>query len=136
MRLDCCRIKPYLSHIQRILGRWFRQIEKEIEMKLYPPMYPGDSILHPGSVPGGDVEDTGAKAAIQPLFVRSSISEKSAPESRIDLVAIEERARAARSAWIGGQLKTLYATLARKFERIAQDRLQRQLTASNRVCHS
>jgi hypothetical protein len=136
MRLDCCRITPYLSHIQRILDRWFRQIEKEIEMKLYPPIYPGDSILRPGTVPGGDVEDATAKAPVLASFVRSGIGEESAPDSTIDLVAIEERARAVRSAWIGSQLKSLYATLARKFEHIAQDRLQRQLTTSNRVCHS
>ncbi len=105
-------------------------------MKLYPPIYPGDSILQPGTVPGGDVKDTGAKAAMQALFVRSSITEKSATESRIDLVSIEERARAARSAWIGSQLKSLYSTLARKFEHIAQDRLERHLTASSRVCHN
>lgn len=105
-------------------------------MKLYPPIYPGDSILQPGTVPGGDLGPESVRTASKPAFVRSSMSAHGEPEAKIDLIEIEERARAARSAWIGAQLKSLYAALARKFEHIAQDRLQRELTASNRVCHS
>ena len=105
-------------------------------MKLYPPIYPGDNILQPGQVPGGDVESEWTKTALKAPFVRSTISADGKLESKIDLVAIEEQARAARSAWIGSQLKSLYAALGRKFESIAKSRLERQMTVSNRVCHN
>lgn len=105
-------------------------------MKFYPPIYPGDSILQPGTVPGGDLEPASVQTASKLAFVRSSMGADRKPEAKIDLIGIEEQARAARSAWIGARLKSLHATLARKFEHIAQDRLQRELTASNRVCQS
>ncbi len=105
-------------------------------MKFYPPIYPGESILQPGTVPGGELESEWTHAALKVPFVRSSMGAKRAPEAGIDLIAIEEQARAARSAWIGSQIKSLYATLTRKFENLAKNRLERRLTASNRVCHS
>jgi len=39
----------------------------------------------------------------------------SVPEPRIDIAAIEQQARAMRSAWIGKELKRLYRAWARKF---------------------
>jgi len=104
-------------------------------MKLYPPIYPGDSIVQPGKLPGGDIESATEKAALQAWFVRSSIDVERAPESRIDYVSIEERARAARSAWIGEQLKSLYAAVAHKFERAKRAKLQDRLSASDPVCN-
>jgi hypothetical protein len=136
MRLDYCSDWPYLSTVQRIFGRWLKWIVKDIEMKSYPSVYPGDNILQPGKVPGSDVESEWTTAALRVPFVHSSMRADGKLESRIDLVAVEEQARAARSAWIGSQLKTLFAALARKFERIAKNRLERQLTATNRVCHN
>ena len=105
-------------------------------MKLYPPIYPGDSLLQPGSLPGCDADEQGHEARSKASFVRSSIVAGRELETGIDLAAIEEQARAARSAWVASQLKSVYSTLARKFEHIAQERLERELTATNRVCHS
>jgi hypothetical protein len=136
MRLDSCGAWPYPIHVQRIFSRCFKWIVKDTEMKFYPPIYPGDSILQPGTVPGGDLEPELVRTASKLAFVRSNISADRKPEAKIDLIEIEERARAARSAWVGAQLKSLYAALARKFEQVARDRLQRELTASNRVCPS
>ena len=104
-------------------------------MKLYAPIYPGDSMLQPGEVPGGDSESEWTKAALSASFVHSTIGLDGESEPRIDLMDIEERARAARSAWIGSQLKSLYAALERMFERIAKHRFERDLAASNHVCH-
>ena len=104
-------------------------------MKLYAPIYPGDSMLQPGEVPGGDSESEWTKAALGASFVHSTIGQDGESEPRIDLIDIEERARAARSAWIGSQLKSLYAALERMFERIAKHRFERDLAASNHVCH-
>lgn len=103
-------------------------------MKLYPPIYPGDSILQPGTVPGSDAETVTAEAAFQAGFVRSSIAFEGAPESSIDMVSIEEQARAARSAWIGSQLKSFYAALAHKVAHARQATPKTRLVASKRVC--
>ena len=135
MRLDYWRIRPYLCTVQRIFSRWLKWIVKDIEMKLYPPIYPGDNILQPGEAPGGDVESEWTEAALRVPFVHSSMGTDGKLESRIDLIEIEEQARAARSAWVGSHLKSLYAALGRMFERIAKNRFERELASSNRVCH-
>lgn len=103
-------------------------------MKLYPPIFPGDSILQPGTLPGGDAESTTAQAAFAAPFVRSNIGAGRAPESRIDLVSIEERARAERNAYIAGRLKSLYAALTRGFGRATQARREHPLGTSHQVC--
>lgn len=103
-------------------------------MKLYPPIYPGDSVLQPGTLPGGDAESTAPKAAFLATFVRSSTDRAPAPQPRIDLLAIEERARAARNAWISKQLQAVYAALAHRVERAKQASLENRLDASQPVC--
>ncbi len=99
-------------------------------MKLYPPMYPGDNILQPATIPGGDANTAGNTASFRASFVRSNIAAKSAPESRIDLVAIEKQARAARSAWVGSKLKSYYQALVHKFARGGQAEMKNYLAAS------
>jgi len=99
-------------------------------MQFYPPMYPGDSILQPATVPGGNAKTVWNSAPFRASFVRSSIAVESAPESRIDLVAIEEQARAARSAWVGSKLKSYYQALVHKFARGGQAEMKNYLGAS------
>lgn len=84
-------------------------------MKLYPAIYPGDSILQPGKFPGGDALSSWNAAAFGALFVRGNTVVERTPDSFIDLIGIEQRARAARSAWIGGKMKAFYAAVARRF---------------------
>jgi hypothetical protein len=53
-------------------------------------------------------------------MVQSNINADAAPEPRIDIAVIEQRARAARSAWVGSKLKSYYQALVRKFERAGE----------------
>jgi hypothetical protein len=99
-------------------------------MRLYPPMYPGDSILQPGTVPGGGIASTRAVAIFRTSFVRSNIRAESVPEARVDVAAIEQQARAARSVWIGSKLKSYYEALVRKFARGGQAEMENYLAAS------
>lgn len=85
-------------------------------MKLYPPIYPGESIFHPGPFPGGDIDGSWARAALRSFFVRSNRRAQAIPEIGFDVLAIEHRARAARSAWIAGELKSAFAALARRLK--------------------
>ena len=84
-------------------------------MKLYPPIYPGDSMLRPGTVAGGSIVSAWEALAFRAQIVRSNMHVSGALEPSIDMVAIEQGARAARSAWIGKQLSYFYQALARKF---------------------
>lgn len=83
-------------------------------MKLYPPIYPGESILHPGTLPGGDFDSVWSKAALLSGFVRSNTGADSRPDFSIDVLAVEQQARAARNAWIAAKLKSYYAAIVHK----------------------
>lgn len=86
-------------------------------MNLYPPIYPGESILHPSTFPGGNFDSIWDKAALHVGFVHSNINVDTKPEIGFDLLAIEQQARAARNAWIASELKSAYAAVARKLGR-------------------
>jgi hypothetical protein len=49
-------------------------------MKRYPPMYPGDSILEPGAVPGGGAASARGATVFRTPFVRGNMSAEGAPE--------------------------------------------------------
>jgi len=83
-------------------------------MKLYPPIYPGESILHPGTLPGGDFDSVWAKAALLAGFVRSNKAADDRPVFSVDALAVEQEARAARNAWIASQLKSYFSSKKRK----------------------
>jgi hypothetical protein len=55
---------------------------------------------------------------------------ESAPELGADAVELERQARAARSAWVGGKLKSFFEALVRKFERAGQAEMEDYLAAS------
>lgn len=99
-------------------------------MKLYPPMYPGDSILQPATVPGGDAKSVWSTASLRASFVRSNNAVESAPDAGVDLIAIEAQARAARNAWVGSKLKSYYQALVQKFARGGQAEMKNYLGAS------
>ena len=104
-------------------------------MKFYPPMYLGDGIFRPGTVPGGNTPSFWEEAVSKQNFVRSNIASESAvtalPAAPALVVAtLEQRARAARSAWVGSKLKSFYVALVRKFERGGQAELENYLAAS------
>jgi hypothetical protein len=83
-------------------------------------MYPGDSFLEPGTVPGSDAPGAWETVAFRATFVRSNMPAEAAPEAGVDVAAIERQASAARAAWIGSKLKSYYEALMRKFARGAE----------------
>jgi hypothetical protein len=92
-------------------------------MRVYVPMYEGDSIIHAGPVPGGDIASAWETAISKTPFVQSNIGADSVSEPSLDTAALERRARAARSAWVGSKLKSFYQALVHKFERAASQNL-------------
>lgn len=99
-------------------------------MRLYPPMYPGDSMLQLRTVPGGGVMTVWKTACSRASFVRGNIGVESVLEPVVDVGEIERQARAARSAWVGSKLKSYYQALVRKFERAGRAEMENYLAAS------
>jgi hypothetical protein len=63
-------------------------------MRLYPPIYLGDSILQPGTVPGGDAVCASDAGIFRTPFLRSNIRVESAAEAGADIAALERQGRA------------------------------------------
>ena len=63
-------------------------------MRLYAPLYEGDSILRPDATIGAPVRTVFKTPAPAPDFVRSNIQVEAANETMLDLHAIEQTARA------------------------------------------
>ena len=98
-------------------------------MRLYAPMYEGDSFLRPDAAIGAPVRRVFKAPAPAPDFVRSNIEVESANETAPDLRAIEQRARVLRNAelvrlWkiastsVANALKTAHTAVTAWFERI------------------
>jgi hypothetical protein len=102
-------------------------------MRLYPPIYPGDSILQPGIFPGGDAVSTWERALSRTPFVRSNIRAESAPETGVDAGTRARQARVGRSVWVGSKLKSYYEALVRKFEHAGQAEMENYLAASQNL---
>ena len=86
-------------------------------MRLYPEVCTVDRVPQAGSQARKAVSGARGATASEAFIVQSSMRSVNLPEPRIDITAIEQRARAARSAWIGSKLKSYYQALVLKFER-------------------
>src|SRR5476649_2231772 len=102
-------------------------------MRLYPPIYPGDNILQPGTVPGGDTMSAWDAAVSRAPFVRNNMRAESAPERGVDAAALQRQARATSRVWVGSKLKSYYEALVRKFERAGQAEMENYLAASQNL---
>jgi hypothetical protein len=102
-------------------------------MRVYVPMYEGDSIIHAGLVPGGNVASAWETAISKTPFVRNNGVAENTPAPAIDAGALERSARAARSAWLGSKLKSFYQNLVRKLERAGQSEMENYLAASQNL---
>jgi|GEM_PF-2544996 len=67
-------------------------------MRLYAPLYEGDSFLRPGSAIGAPVRTVFRTPALAPDFVRSNIQAEAAELTALDLQAIVQGARVLRNA--------------------------------------
>ena len=83
-------------------------------MRLYAPLYEGDSILRPDAALGEPAFKAPAPAT---AFVRSNMHTEAANETALDLHALEQGARALRSAEFARLFKTAYTAVADWFER-------------------
>jgi hypothetical protein len=81
-------------------------------MRLYAPMYEGDSILHPDSAIGATVRPAFKAPARTVDFVRSNIQEQAANETVLDIYAIEQAARVMRSIEMARVLTKAYTFFA------------------------
>jgi hypothetical protein len=77
-------------------------------MRLYAPLYEGDSILRPDAAFGEPAATTFERSASALDFVRSNIHAEAANETALDLSTLEQTARSLRAAEIGRLLRAAY----------------------------
>ena len=81
-------------------------------MRLYAPMYEGDSILRPDAAIGAPIRKDFKAPAPAADFVRSNIQVKAANETALDLHAIEQAAHVLRRVEVARLLKDAYTFVA------------------------
>jgi len=86
-------------------------------MRLYAPLYEGDSILRPDAAFGEPAVKVFRSPAPAPSFVHSNIQVEAANLTALDIHAIEQAARRARSIELARMLKTMFAAIGDWFER-------------------
>jgi hypothetical protein len=77
-------------------------------MRLYAPLYEGDSILRPDAAFGEPAVSSFKRSVSGLDFVRSNIQVAAANETALDLHAVEQNARSLRSAEIARLLRAGY----------------------------
>lgn len=87
-------------------------------MRLYAPVYEGDTILRPDAALGERATTVFKAPAPAVYFVRSNIPAKAANETTLDLHSIEQSAREMRGVAFGRMLKTAYTAVVDWLERI------------------
>jgi hypothetical protein len=102
-------------------------------MRLYAPMYEGDSILRPDSAIGEPAAKVVRAPAAKAGFVRSNIQVEAANQTRLDIHAIEQTARALRSAELGRLLKGMFTAIGDWLERTDDFERDRFFAASSNL---
>ena len=87
-------------------------------MRLYAPLYEGDSFLRPDAALGERAPTVFKTPAPAAVFVRGTIQVEAANETVLDLNAIEQTARVMRGAAVGRLLKAAYTSVVDWLERI------------------
>jgi guanyl-specific ribonuclease Sa len=100
-------------------------------MRLYPPIYPEDGMLQPGTFPGGEATDPRKAATSASTLVRSNIGAGSIPEA--EATAQEHQTKAARGVWRGSKLKPYLEALVRKLALGGPSELEKYLAASQNL---
>jgi hypothetical protein len=86
-------------------------------MRLYAPLYEGDSFLRPDAAFGEPAVTVLKTPAPATHFVRSNIQVEAANETVLDLHAIEQTAHAMRSGEVARLLKAAYTAVVDWLER-------------------
>ena len=87
-------------------------------MRLYAPVYEGDTLLRPDAALGESAVTVFKAPAPAVNFVRGNIEARPANEAALDLEALEQRARAARGSEIARLLRSAYDAVANWLESI------------------
>lgn len=77
-------------------------------MRLYAPLYEGDSIVRPDAAFGEPAVTASKRRSSTPDFVRSNIQADAAAATVLDLHAVEQAARSMRGAEIARLLRSAY----------------------------
>ena len=85
-------------------------------MRLYAPMYEGDSFLRPDAAIGASVRPVMKDPTQVPGFVRSNIQAEAAGLTALDIHAIEQAARVLRGAELAHLLNHTYTALANRLK--------------------
>ena len=86
-------------------------------MRLYAPLYEGDSILRPDAAFGEPAVRVFRTPAPTADFVRSNIQAEAARETALDILAIEQAARRQRSIELARMIKAMFAAIGAWLER-------------------
>jgi len=86
-------------------------------MRLYAPMYEGDSILRPDAAFGEPAVKVFRSPAPAPDFVRSNIQVEAANETALDIYEIERIARRQRSIELARIIKAVFTRIGNWIER-------------------
>lgn len=81
-------------------------------MRLYAPMYEGDSFLRPDAAIGARVGRPFKMPSPAAEFVRSNTQVEAANQTALDILAVAQSARALRSAEVARLLKIAYASVS------------------------
>jgi hypothetical protein len=91
---------------------------KEFAMRLYAPIYEGDSILRADSAIGAPVRRVAKSPAVAADFVRSNIKVESAAANpvELDILALEQTAHALRNAEVARLLKIAASSIMKALD--------------------
>ena len=103
-------------------------------MRMYAPLYEGDSILRPDAALGESALRVFRSPVPAPDFVRSNIQVEAANETILDIHAIEQIARIHRNAEISRLLHVMFKKIGDWFERLDYSERDRFFAESENLC--
>ncbi len=103
-------------------------------MRMYAPLYEGDSILRPDAALGESALRVFRSPAPAPDIVRSNIQVEAANETALDIHVIEQIARTQRNAEISRLLNLLFKKVGDWFERLDCSERDRFFAESDNLC--
>ncbi len=103
-------------------------------MRLYAPLFEGDSIVRPDAAFGEPAVTTYRRSVSAPDFVRSNIQAEAANTTALDLHTLEQTARHLRSAEIARLLRVAYDAVVDWLDRNDQYERDSFFASSSNLC--
>jgi hypothetical protein len=117
MRLENRDLGPYYDKHKARYSCLINRILKEFTMRLYAPLYEGDSIVRPDAAFGEPSVKVFRSPAPAQDFVRSNIQAEAANETALDIHEITRIARQQRSIELARIIKGVFARIGDWLER-------------------